>query len=130
MRLGPPNKTNTDKTTPGLDEKTASNVWNEREPPVDPLADAPAVQRVSKPKTVAKTTRSNTKKARMEAELLRRQKYAQEIFDDLNRSVFKEGLPASTKLVWNKRLLTTAGKAKYHRYVIDHEKYPLAHCYI
>lgn len=126
MRLDPPSQSSIDRTTGNLDEKTASKMSNQSESPVDPVAakpaNAPAVQRTPKPKTAAKTPRLNTKKAREEAEILRRQEYAQKLFDDLNKSVFKDGLPASTKLVWNKRLLTTAGKAKYHRYEIDHNK--------
>jgi hypothetical protein len=62
------------------------------------------------------TPRANTKKAREAAELQQRHEYAQKLFTDLNKVVFKEGLPTDTKLNWNKRLLTTAGKAKYHRY--------------
>ena len=42
--------------------------------------------------------------------------YAQELFVELNRLVFKDGLPKDTKLNWNKRLLTTAGRARWHRY--------------
>ncbi|KAF8887770.1 SprT-like family-domain-containing protein, partial [Infundibulicybe gibba] len=54
-------------------------------------------------------------KAQAAAEQLRREKYAQELFDELNRVVFKNGLPKETKLNWNKRLLSTAGRAKWHR---------------
>jgi hypothetical protein len=57
-----------------------------------------------------------SKKAIEQAEQARREKYAQDLFDELNASVFKNGLPEKTKLNWNKRLLTTAGKARYHRY--------------
>lgn len=42
--------------------------------------------------------------------------YAQTLFAELNRTVFKQQLPEDTKLNWNKRLLTTAGRAKWHRY--------------
>jgi hypothetical protein len=126
VRLDAPSQTSIDRTTGELDEKTANNISNEPDSPVDPVAakptNAPATQRTLKPKTAARAPRLNTKKARAEAELLRRQEYAQKLFDDLNKSVFKEGLPASTKLVWNKRLLTTAGKAKYHRYDINIDK--------
>jgi hypothetical protein len=76
----------------------------------------PLAQRPSG-KAVEKTPRANTKKARLEAELQRRQEYAKQIFTELNNSVFKKGLPENTKLNWSKRLLTTAGKAKYHRFV-------------
>lgn len=67
-------------------------------------------------KAFAGTPRANTKKAREAADLQQRHEYAQKLFTDLNKLVFKEGLPTDTKLNWNKRLLTTAGKAKYHRY--------------
>ncbi|KIM47954.1 hypothetical protein M413DRAFT_61836 [Hebeloma cylindrosporum] len=74
--------------------------------PSTPLAQRPSVE---------KTPRTNTKKSRLQAELQRRQKYAQQIFTELNNSVFEKGLPENTKLDWSKRLRTTAGKAKYHR---------------
>jgi len=45
--------------------------------------------------------------------------YAQELFVELNRLVFKDGLPTNTKLNWNKRLLTTAGRARWHRYGLN-----------
>jgi len=80
--------------------------------PLNTLSTPPA-QRPS----VAKTPRTNTKKSRLQAELQRRQEYAEQIFIELNSSVFKQGLPENTKLNWSKRLLTTAGKAKYHRFV-------------
>lgn len=54
------------------------------------------------------------KKAEAETEQSRREAYAQQLFDELNASVFGSGLP-HVKLVWNKRLLTTAGRAKWHR---------------
>ncbi|KAF8912916.1 SprT-like family-domain-containing protein [Gymnopilus junonius] len=59
--------------------------------------------------------RPNTKRALLEAELKRRKEFAQILFTDLNQLVFKQGLPANTQLNWNKRLLTTAGRAKFHR---------------
>ncbi|KZT22106.1 hypothetical protein NEOLEDRAFT_1072350 [Neolentinus lepideus HHB14362 ss-1] len=56
-----------------------------------------------------------TKKAQAEANQAKRAAYAEELFAELNHSIFKDGLPTDTKLVWNTRLLTTAGKAKWHR---------------
>ncbi|KAF4623161.1 hypothetical protein D9613_002031 [Agrocybe pediades] len=64
---------------------------------------------------VPDTPRSRSKKAQKEAEQKRLHDYAQQLFNDLNLSVFKQGLPVETKLNWNKRLLTTAGRAKFHR---------------
>lgn len=84
---------------------------------LDPNArvDAPIGRKIIRPKS-AKTTTRMSKKAAEEAEQARREKYAQELFDELNKSVFGNGLPENTKLNWNKRLLTTAGKARYRRY--------------
>jgi len=56
-----------------------------------------------------------SKKAQLLEEQNRRKAYAQQLFDELNRDVFKGGLPKDTKLWWNNRLLTTAGRAKWHR---------------
>jgi hypothetical protein len=58
-----------------------------------------------------------TKAARALAEQRSREDYAQDFFLELNRDVFGGGLPIETKLIWNKRLLTTAGRAKWHKSV-------------
>ncbi|EJF58453.1 SprT-like family-domain-containing protein [Dichomitus squalens] len=55
-----------------------------------------------------------TKKALLQLELERRRAYAQTFFNELNESVFAGGIPANTELQWNKRLLTTAGRAHWH----------------
>lgn len=78
---------------------------------------APANGKFLRLKSTRSTTRTS-KKAVEQAEQARREKYAQELFTELNMSVFKNGLPQETKLNWNKRLLTTAGRAKYRRYNI------------
>lgn len=65
----------------------------------------------TKPKHVPRTG----KKALAAAEQEKREVYARELFIELNRDIFKDGLPKGTKLNWSKRLLTTAGKAKWHR---------------
>jgi thioester reductase-like protein len=54
------------------------------------------------------------KKAQVAAERANRVAYAQVLFTELNHVVFGDGLPKDTKLNWNKRLLTTAGRAKWH----------------
>lgn len=59
---------------------------------------------------------SQSKKAQAAAEQQRRVTYARGLFEELNRSVFEDKLPKDTKLIWSKRLLTTAGRAKWHRY--------------
>ena len=64
-----------------------------------------------------KTPRTS-KKALAIAEQAERAAYAQSLFDDLNQSVFGGGLPATTTLVWSNRLLTTAGRARWHRWVM------------
>ena len=51
----------------------------------------------------------------MQAEQEERAAYAQSLFDELNRTVFAGGLPVETTLVWSNRLLTTAGRARWHR---------------
>ncbi|PPQ78197.1 hypothetical protein CVT26_007574 [Gymnopilus dilepis] len=68
-------------------------------------------------KMPASQTRSrlNSKKAILEADLKRRKDYAQQLFSDLNELVFKQGLPSDTQLNWNKRLVSTAGRARFHR---------------
>ncbi|KAA1477611.1 hypothetical protein DENSPDRAFT_616267 [Dentipellis sp. KUC8613] len=64
--------------------------------------------------TPAKTPRTSKKAAALAAQT-QREVYAQELFDELNKTVFGEGIPAGTKLVWSNRLLTTAGRARWHR---------------
>ncbi|KAL1732659.1 SprT-like family-domain-containing protein [Schizophyllum commune] len=59
--------------------------------------------------------RKPTQKALREAEAARRAAYAQEIFTQLNAQVFKGGLPPETPLVWNAKMTSTAGRARYHR---------------
>ena len=76
----------------------------------------PAKPRTPAPARLPRTPRTS-KKALALAAQADLEAYAQELFDELNEDVFKGGLPASTKLVWSKRLLTTAGRAKWHRYV-------------
>ncbi|KAH9993362.1 SprT-like family-domain-containing protein [Russula vinacea] len=64
--------------------------------------------------TPAKTPRTS-KKALALAEQGERATYAQSLFEELNRSVFAGGLPVETTLIWSNRLLTTAGRARWHR---------------
>ena len=56
-----------------------------------------------------------TKAALARAEQQRRRAYAAALFAELNAGVFGGALPAGTELVWNKRLLTTAGRAHWRR---------------
>jgi hypothetical protein len=81
--------------------------------------------KVATPKTPVKATPKSTpaktprtsKKALALAEQGERATYAQSLFEDLNRSVFAGGLPVETTLIWSNRLLTTAGRARWHRWV-------------
>ena len=65
--------------------------------------------------TLAKKPRM-TKKVKQAIEQARREKYALDLFEELNKVVFKDGLPKETALKWSNRLLTTAGRAKWKRY--------------
>ncbi|KAI0700411.1 SprT-like family-domain-containing protein [Cytidiella melzeri] len=56
-----------------------------------------------------------TKKAIQAIEQARREKYAEDLFEELNKHVFKDGLPKETTLKWSNRLLTTAGRARWKR---------------
>ncbi|KAI0963030.1 hypothetical protein AcW1_000231 [Taiwanofungus camphoratus] len=56
-----------------------------------------------------------TKSALAAAEQARREAYARNLFNELNGSVFGCGIPQETQLKWSKRLLTTAGKARWHK---------------
>lgn len=67
------------------------------------------------PTSVEKSPTKSSKKARDAAEQLGREKYAADLFAELNHTVFDDGLPKNTKLEWNTRLLTTAGRARWHR---------------
>ncbi|KIJ68615.1 hypothetical protein HYDPIDRAFT_106831 [Hydnomerulius pinastri MD-312] len=65
-------------------------------------------------KSAAKQPRIS-KKAQVAEDQARRERYATELFAELNRTVFGDGLPRETQLEWSKRLLTTAGRARWHR---------------
>jgi len=68
-----------------------------------------------RPSPTKRQTARQTEAARATAEQARREIYAQNLFIELNREVFDDGLPSDTKLIWNKRLLTTAGRAKWNK---------------
>lgn len=69
----------------------------------------------SNAKRAPKGTPRVTKKAQAAAAQAHREAYAQSLFTELNTLVFSDGLPAETKLRWSKTLLTTAGRARWHR---------------
>jgi hypothetical protein len=64
--------------------------------------------------TTPSTPKSPRKPKRIPEEQLKLQAYAQTFFDELNTSVFR-GKLSGTKLVWNVRLLITAGRASWSR---------------
>ncbi|KIK96518.1 hypothetical protein PAXRUDRAFT_825880 [Paxillus rubicundulus Ve08.2h10] len=70
---------------------------------------------VSKPSPRVSGQPRLSKKAQMAEDQARRERYATELFTELNRDVFGDELPKDTNLEWNKRLLTTAGRARWHR---------------
>jgi hypothetical protein len=69
----------------------------------------------TKPKSTPAKTPRTSKKALALAEQGERAAYAQTLFAELNRNVFAGGLPVETTLLWSNRLLTTAGRARWHR---------------
>jgi hypothetical protein len=71
----------------------------------------------AKPKSTPPKTPRTSKKTLALAEQAERAAYAQSLFDELNRGVFAGGLPVETTLIWSNRLLTTAGRARWHRCV-------------
>jgi hypothetical protein len=77
--------------------------------------DLPSAPESSSPKKKASATQKATLKKRKEEQQAQLHTYAASLFSELNLTVFKNGLPLDTKLNWNKRLLTTAGRAKWHR---------------
>ncbi|KAL1753237.1 SprT-like family-domain-containing protein [Schizophyllum commune] len=77
------------------------------------LLDKPS--RSTSPTKRPPSPRKPTQKALREAEAARRAAYAQETFTQLNAQVFKGGLPPETPLVWNAKMTSTAGRARYHR---------------
>jgi thioredoxin reductase len=52
-----------------------------------------------------------------QAEAARLAEYAEQVYTWVNRRVFEDRLPSLDKIEikWNTRLLTTAGKARFHR---------------
>lgn len=68
----------------------------------------------TKGKRPPKTPRQ-TKKAKEAAQNLHRERYAERIYRELNKTVFGNGLPEEILLKWNNRLLSTAGRATFDR---------------
>jgi hypothetical protein len=67
----------------------------------------------------AKRAPRPTKKAQQEADFKHRVAYAEQLFTELNGEVFDNGIPNDTTLKWNKRMSSTAGKASWHKFVLQ-----------
>lgn len=87
---------------------------SEDEDPQMSLRVTPSTPKQRSGTAVPKTPRTS-KKAQAAIEQARREDYARRFFDELNRSVFEEGIPTTTVLKWSNRLLTTAGRARWRR---------------
>ncbi|KAK2461725.1 hypothetical protein APHAL10511_006188 [Amanita phalloides] len=98
-------------------------IWNDETRLLHKCRDEPKCARKSvhiKPDSLVpspenRPPKRRSKKANSALEREKRIKYAEELFSELNNAVFKNGLPMDTKLTWNKRLLTTAGRANWRR---------------
>ena len=112
LRLGTKDKA---RSTPNKSGNHSEMTSNGGKPPSLSAANLLFPLRIEPPTASSPKTRSSGKKAQQTVEQQRRHDYAQQLFDDLNASIFKGGLPNNTALNWNKRLLTTAGRAKWHR---------------
>ncbi|KAF9056431.1 SprT-like family-domain-containing protein [Panaeolus papilionaceus] len=66
-------------------------------------------------KSAPSATPRTSKKAQLAQQRERLHTYAQLLFSDLNTIVFGGALPETTQLNWNNRLVSTAGRAKWHR---------------
>jgi hypothetical protein len=61
---------------------------------------------------------ASPRKRKITVEQQRLEDYAKALFSELNDAVFGGRIPSDTKLIWNVRLLSTAGKAFFSRFVI------------
>ena len=114
LRVGTKNKA---RSTPNKSGNHSEMISNGRKPPSPSAANLLFPLRIEPPPASSPKARSSSKKTQQTVEQQRRHDYAQQLFDDLNGSIFKGGLPNNTALNWNKRLLTTAGRARWHRWV-------------
>ena len=112
LRVGTKDKA---RSTPNKSGSRSEMTSNGEKPPSLSAANLLFPLRIEPSPASSPKARSNSKKTQQTVEQQRRHDYAQQLFDDLNASIFKGGLPSNTALNWNKRLLTTAGRAKWHR---------------
>ncbi|KAJ8091326.1 hypothetical protein AAF712_013577 [Marasmius tenuissimus] len=76
-------------------------------PTAAPAANTPTQGSQRKPRV--------SKKVLEETRLAQLFEYAQNFFHEMNAAVFGNGLPQQTQLSWNKKLYTTAGKARWNK---------------
>lgn len=83
----------------------------------DPLLDSPKKNAIPEFSQAARKSPSKIpgRSTHETKEQARQHKYAAELFAELNKDVFGDRLPKNTALEWSKRLLTTAGRARWHR---------------
>ncbi|TDL28919.1 hypothetical protein BD410DRAFT_252665 [Rickenella mellea] len=102
--------------TPVIARVSSSPAIPSPSPPPPRVPKAKSVSGVSVSSTATPTKKGRiSKKALAQADLERRQQYAEHLFDELNKIVFGGKLPDTTELTWNNRLQTTAGRAKWHK---------------
>jgi len=77
--------------------------------------ESPSTPKRKTPSTKAKTPRTG-KKAKEAAERERLLDYAKDWFKRLNREVFDMKLPEDTDIIWNAKLISSAGRAHFKRY--------------
>lgn len=109
ITLKPPSK-DVFESAPGVPEGDTDTSLNDPGPVhATPRTKNPSPRK--KPTGTPRVTKNSFKEEQQD----KLRNYAQQLFVELNRTVFKQQLPEDTKLNWNKRLLTTAGRAKWHR---------------
>lgn len=98
-------------TTQNVTNETSTNITESSS--LTSTSQRPKVTTAGTPRAKSPTKRK-TKKQLEQEKHEQLSSYAQELFNELNASVFQNGLPAATAIVWNKRLAQTAGRAKWH----------------
>ncbi|KAF7367369.1 HMG box-containing protein C19G7.04 [Mycena sanguinolenta] len=91
-------------------------------PPVVPT-NTPTSRKVATPskasgsKSPQKLSQAALRKLDAQKDMADRVEYAQQVYSWLNRKIFKDQLPSldTIEIKWNNRLVSTAGKARFHR---------------
>ncbi|KAL5495646.1 hypothetical protein ACEPAI_1109 [Sanghuangporus weigelae] len=111
------------RATPGTQTELPSFFLSEDQPKkasgrateTNPTKESSSATAPTSPTTTKSKTKRKTKKVLQQEKQAQLAAYAQALFDELNTSVFMNRLPKDTPLIWNNRLLATAGRAKWHR---------------